>query len=138
MGVAIRSFNLLASQPFGYLARLAGLFQGADPDPIATGSEQPGFLVARWTMNPLPKGHRGSRGLGELRLRLLGVGAMSSPRDRPAGLLILAPSGAELIAGIRQAARGLGLEPDMSAYDTGGLLVVPRAHTAVRPSHSRR
>lgn len=34
-----------------------------------------------------------------LRLRLLGVGAMASPRYAPAGLLVLAPSGAVLLDG---------------------------------------
>lgn len=99
-----------------------------------------------------------------LRLRLLGVGAMASPRYAPAGLLVLAPSGAvlldggpesishlgsgttkadlvawlvtdnraELIADLRRAARGLGLQPRVGGYTRDDLLVDPRpvVHTS--------
>lgn len=92
-----------------------------------------------------------------LRLRLLGVGAMASPRYLPAGLLVPAPGGAvvidggpevapqlpahgvsawlvtdlqaELIAGIRRAARDLGIEPRVGDFSAGGLLIEPRPVT---------
>jgi hypothetical protein len=86
---------------------------------------------------------------------------MASPRYAPAGLLVLAPSGAvmldgglgahpepsgprlsawlvtdlraELIADIRRAARRLGLRPEVAEYAEGGLLVQP--HPVVHTSH---
>lgn len=89
-----------------------------------------------------------------LRLRLLGVGAMASPRYAPAGLLALAAPGAvafdgglaavpdetagriaawlvtdlraELIADIRRAAALLGVRPAVAPYAGGGLTVEPR------------
>lgn len=89
-----------------------------------------------------------------LRLRLLGVGAMASPRYAPAGLIAMAPSGsvmfdgglaavpdetvapvrawlvtdlrAELIADIRRSASALGLRPDVASYLAAGLEVEPR------------
>lgn len=88
-----------------------------------------------------------------LRLRLVGIGAMASPRFAPAGLVIEAHAGvvlldggpesappapaaplaawlvtdvhAELIAGIRRAAREAGLTPRVAEYAAGGLLVEP-------------
>lgn len=89
-----------------------------------------------------------------VRFRLVGVGAMRSPRYEPAGLLVLAPSGAvlldagpgavrhlvpaghprawlvtdtrsELVAAIRRAARGLGLAPEVASLVTPGLVVEP-------------
>lgn len=94
-----------------------------------------------------------------LRLRLLGVGAMASPRYAPAGLLVLPPSGAvmldggpgalpgtfapsawlvtdlraELVADIRRAARDLGLRPAVAGYAAAGLVVTP--HPVVHTSH---
>lgn len=95
-----------------------------------------------------------------LRLRLLGVGAMASPRYAPAGLLVLAPSGAvmldggpgavpeaavhelsawlvtdmqaELIRDIRRAASEHGLQPEVSSYAADHLVVSPRplVHTS--------
>lgn len=95
-----------------------------------------------------------------LRLRLLGVGAMSSPRYAPAGLLALAPSGAvafdgglaavpdptagrvaawlvtdlhsELIADIRRSASRLGVRPEAAPHAGDGLVVELRAveHTS--------
>jgi Beta-lactamase superfamily domain len=92
-----------------------------------------------------------------LRLQLLGVGAMSSPRYAPAGLLVLHPTGnvmldggpgaepepplaawlvtdmrAELIAQIRRLARAQSLEPVVQAYQADGLAIVPHpvAHTS--------
>lgn len=95
-----------------------------------------------------------------LRLRLVGVGAMASPRFAPAGLLVLTPSGAvmidggygavrevparglsawlvtdlraELIADVRRAARGVGLVPEVSSYAVDDLVVEPRplVHTS--------
>lgn len=97
---------------------------------------------------------------GRLRLHLVGVGAMDSPRYAPAGLLVLGPSGAvlldggpeslvdlpsgelrawlvtdlraELIAGIQRAAKELGLRPEVSEYVDGDLTVTPRpvVHTS--------
>jgi Beta-lactamase superfamily domain len=91
-----------------------------------------------------------------LRLKLLGVGAMSSPRYAPAGLLVLHSAGnvmldggpgaepeppsaawlvtdlrAELIAQIRRLARARGLEPAVRTYQADGLVIVPHpvAHT---------
>lgn len=89
-----------------------------------------------------------------LRLRLLGVGAMASPRYAPAGLLALAPSGtvvfdggleavpdessgrlsawlvtdirAELIADIRRTASSFGLQPAVARYAADDLVVEPR------------
>lgn len=88
-----------------------------------------------------------------LRLRLLGVGAMASPRYSPAGLLVLAPGGlvmldgglgatpdagsgrlaawlvsdphAELIADIRRRARDLGVVPLVTAYASDDLDITP-------------
>jgi hypothetical protein len=92
--------------------------------------------------------------MARLRLRLLGVGAMASPRYAPAGLLALAPSGtvmfdggldatpdetserlsawlvtdirSELIADIRRRASSFGLQPAVSPYAADDLLVEPR------------
>lgn len=88
-----------------------------------------------------------------LRLRLLGVGAMASPRYAPAGLIAVAPSGsvmldgglaaipdetdapvrawlvtdlrAELIADIRRSASTLGLRPETASYQAADLEVEP-------------
>ncbi|WP_448808182.1 MBL fold metallo-hydrolase [Agromyces bauzanensis] len=88
-----------------------------------------------------------------LRLRLLGVGAMASPRYAPAGLLAVAPSGsvmfdggltavpdesagrvrawlvtdlrAELIADIRRSASALGLRPEVAPYTAADFAVEP-------------
>jgi hypothetical protein len=93
-----------------------------------------------------------------LRLRLLGVGAMASPRYAPAGLLVLHPAGnvmldggagaepesplaawlvtdvrAELISQIRRLARAHGLDPDVRTYEADGLAIVP--HPVVHTSH---
>lgn len=91
----------------------------------------------------------------KLRLRLLGVGAMASPRYQPAGLLVLVPSGAavmldggggavphlpasalaawlvtderaELIGDIRRAASAAGLQPEVRTYEADDLLITPR------------
>ena len=92
-------------------------------------------------------------------MTLLGVGAMNSPRFRPAGLLVVcgdAPAGgdrvmldgggpaipadpvggwlvtdarAELIAGIRRAGAALGAEPRVAAFETDRLRVRPLAVT---------
>ncbi|WP_211195889.1 MBL fold metallo-hydrolase [Agromyces sp. H66] len=92
--------------------------------------------------------------MARLRLRLLGVGAMASPRYFPAGLIALAPSGAvmfdgglaavpdetagrpsawlvtdlraELIADIRRRASTFGLRPEVTAYAADDLVVEPR------------
>lgn len=92
--------------------------------------------------------------MARLRLRLMGVGAMGSPRYAPAGLLALAPSGAvafdggltavphetsrplsawlvtdirsELIADIRRSASSFGLRPTVSPYAADDLVVEPR------------
>lgn len=86
-----------------------------------------------------------------LRLRLLGVGAMGSPRYAPAGLLIVHPAGnvmldggpgaepepplaawlvtdlrAELIAEIRRLARARGVEPTVRTYQVAGLTIMPQ------------
>jgi hypothetical protein len=91
-------------------------------------------------------------------LRLLGVGAMRSPRYAPAGLLIehgglrvaidggpggLPPSRldawlvtdlrAELIAAIRRAARVRGVEPQVASFVAPGLRIVP--HSVAHTSH---
>jgi hypothetical protein len=91
--------------------------------------------------------------MARLRLRLLGVGAMASPRYAPAGLLALAPSGtvmfdggldagpdetserlsawlvtdirSELIADIRRRASSFGLQPAVSSYAADDLVVEP-------------
>jgi hypothetical protein len=98
--------------------------------------------------------------MARLRLRLLGVGAMASPRYAPAGLLAMAPSGtvafdgglgavpddtagrlsawlvtdihAELIADIRRSAASFGLRPAVSSYAAHDLVVEPRpvVHTS--------
>lgn len=88
-----------------------------------------------------------------LRLRLLGIGAMGSPRYSPAGLIVLAPSGAvmldgglaavpdakvrglaawlvtdphaELIADIRRRGRELGVVPGVTAYASDDLDITP-------------
>lgn len=92
-----------------------------------------------------------------LTLKLLGVGAMRSPRYAPAGLLVVCaghrimidggpgavPRGridrwlvtdirCELIAAIRALARERSLVPEVAAYETGDLLVRPRpvVHTS--------
>ena len=97
---------------------------------------------------------------GRLRLHLLGVGAMASLRYAPAGLLVLATSGAvmldggpgavpgpsslhvsawlvtdahaELISEIRRAARDMALEPRVASYVSGDLAIEPRpvVHTS--------
>src|SRR5690349_11579651 len=84
-------------------------------------------------------------------LRLLGVGAMASPRYAPAGLLVeygairvildagpdAAPRGplhawlvtdarAELIAAIRRSARARGVEPMVAGFVAPGLSIRPR------------
>jgi hypothetical protein len=94
----------------------------------------------------------------ELRLRLLGVGAMDSPRYAPAGLLVVHPNGnmmldgaqaskpepplrawlvtdlrAELIAEIRRLAGVNGLEPGGQPYQADGLVITP--HPVVHTSH---
>jgi hypothetical protein len=92
-----------------------------------------------------------------LRLKLLGVGAMSSPRYAPAGLLVLHSAGnvmldggpgaepglplaawlvtdmrAELIGQLRRLARAQGLEPAVRPYQADELLIIPHpvAHTS--------
>lgn len=92
-----------------------------------------------------------------LRLKLLGVGAMASPKYAPAGLLVLHAAGnvmldggpeaepepplaawlvtdlrGELIAQIRRLARAQGLEPAVQAYEANGLAIIPHpvAHTS--------
>jgi hypothetical protein len=85
-----------------------------------------------------------------LRLKLLGVGAMASPKYAPAGLLVFHAAGnvmldggpeaepepplaawlvtdlrGELIAQIRRLARAQGLEPAVQAYKANGLAIVP-------------
>jgi hypothetical protein len=92
-----------------------------------------------------------------MRLTLVGIGAMASPRYAPAGLLIehrqhrlmidggpgAVPAGrldawlvtdarAELIAEIRRLARRRGLDPDVKDYRAGGLAVcaLPVEHTS--------
>lgn len=99
--------------------------------------------------------------MAALRLRLLGVGAMASPRYAPAGLLLTAPSGsvmfdgglaavpdetarpvrawlvtdlrAELIADIRRRASALGLRPEVASYTDADLEV--EAHPVEHTSH---
>jgi Beta-lactamase superfamily domain len=99
--------------------------------------------------------------MARLRMRLLGVGAMASPRYAPAGLLALAPSGAvafdgglaavpdetagrlsawlvtdiraELIADIRRSASMFGVRPTVSSYAAADLVVEP--HPVVHTSH---
>ncbi len=100
-----------------------------------------------------------SDGPGRLRLTLLGVGAMKSPRFAPAGLLVeygairvaidggpgAAPAGpldawlvtderAELMRELRRLAAAHGLVPRASDYAGGGLRVA--AHPVVHTSHS--
>lgn len=95
---------------------------------------------------------------GPLRLRLLGVGAMSSPCYAPAGLLVArgalrvmidggpaaAPRGrldawlvtdekAELAAAIRRLATARGITPQLAAWSAPGLSVTP--HPVVHTSH---
>ncbi|MFB9628570.1 MBL fold metallo-hydrolase [Nonomuraea helvata] len=85
-----------------------------------------------------------------VRLRLVGVGAMNSPRYRPAGLLarwqghrVLLDGGgeaaggerldgwlvcderAELMPQIRRAARALGMTTGVAAYEAAGVEIVP-------------
>lgn len=96
-----------------------------------------------------------------VRLTLLGVGAMNSPRFAPAGLLVeharqrvmldggpgAEPTGrlhawlvtderGELMAQIRKSARAKGLEPHVGSYNSGGLRIRPQAvrHTS-HPSY---
>lgn len=92
--------------------------------------------------------------MARLRLRLLGVGAMASPRYAPAGLLAVAPSGAvmfdgglaavpdvpagrlrawlvtdlraELVADLRRSASTFGLRPEVSSYADRDLVIEPR------------
>jgi len=93
-----------------------------------------------------------------LRVTLLGIGAMASPRYRPAGLLLeyakarvmidggpgAVPTGrldawlvtdekCELMPAIRRLARPRGLEPAVRRFDLGKLHVTPRA--VVHTSH---
>ena len=92
-----------------------------------------------------------------LRMTLLGIGAMASPRYRPAGLLVeygkarvmidggprAAPAGrlddwlvtdarAELMPGIRRLARRRGIEPGLRRFEWAKLSVTPHrvAHTS--------
>ena len=91
-----------------------------------------------------------------LRLKLLGVGAMSSPRYASAGLLVLHSTGkvmldgpgaepghplaawlvadlrAELIPKIRRLARAQSREPAVQTYQADGLAIAPHpvAHTS--------
>ena len=190
MEVAVQFLNLLASQPFGSLARLAGLSEGSacraapirvqSPCPRnadRTTTQRPGATVPgdRQIVGMLAsrarQGHAGGMSGGgpgvdgsgqdrraaglpaRLRLRLLGVGAMASPRYAPAGLLVVAASGAvmvdggkgavpdrpasrlsawlvtdiraELIADIRRAASGFGLRPEVSSYAVDDLVLTP-------------
>jgi hypothetical protein len=105
------------------------------------------------SVDPAAKGRAGAA----LRMRLLGVGAMNSPRYRPAGLLLAwgrrrvmfdggddaAPSAAvdawlvtdasaELISDIRRRARALGVTPIVDAWSAAGLRIhpLPVAHTS--------
>ncbi|GAA4377114.1 MBL fold metallo-hydrolase [Agromyces bauzanensis] len=99
--------------------------------------------------------------MARLRLRLLGVGAMASPRYAPAGLMAMAPSGtvmfdgglaavpdatggllrawlvtdlrAELIADIRRTASTFGLRPEVGPYSAPDLVVEP--HPVEHTSH---
>lgn len=89
-----------------------------------------------------------------LRLKLLGIGAMASPRYRPAGLLVeygsvrvmldggpgAAPRGrldawlvtdvhGELIAAIRRSAKRRRLDPAVARFEHGKLAIVPRRVT---------
>ncbi len=93
-----------------------------------------------------------------LRLTLLGVGAMNSPRYRPAGLLLgwrghrvmfdggdgavpsarvdawlLTDARAELGPDIRRRGRALGIEPEVGGWQGAGLRV--RAHPVAHTSH---
>ncbi len=92
-----------------------------------------------------------------LRLTLLGVGAMNSPRYKPAGLLVqygktlvlidgggtapkhklaawLVTDGeGELIREIRKLARPMGLKPEVTSYSAGGLSIEP--HLVIHTSH---
>jgi hypothetical protein len=97
----------------------------------------------------------------EVVMKLVGVGAMASPRYAPAGLLVAfdghrvmidggpgaAPRGrvdawlvtdaqAELIAAIRRLARARGIEPAVAAYEAAGVRIAPRrvVHTS-HPAH---
>jgi hypothetical protein len=92
-----------------------------------------------------------------VRCTLLGVGAMNSPRFRPAGLLVrsgrhrvmldgggdaaplepvdawlVCDERAELMPDLRRRCRALDLKPAVAAFERGGLAVVPRpvAHTS--------
>jgi hypothetical protein len=94
-----------------------------------------------------------------LRLTLLGIGAMASPRYRPAGLLVehagarvmidggpgACPTGrlddwlvtdalGELMPSIRRLARRRGIEPAVKRFARGGLSIVPRR--VVHTSHA--
>jgi hypothetical protein len=62
----------------------------------------------------------------QLRLRLLGVGAMASPRYRPAGLLVLAPSCAVMLDG------GGGAVPELSALELAAWLVTDERAELIR------
>lgn len=93
-----------------------------------------------------------------MRLTLLGVGAMNSPRYAPAGLLVehhrrrvmldggpdAQPDGkldawlvtderGELMREIRRLARARGLEPAVKRYSSGGMRIAP--HRVVHTSH---
>lgn len=165
MGVVGGSLDSPTSQPFGSLARLAGHFYGAPRSALATRDQGPGLSSPTRTT----RGHPLRRGLvrhpfcnaGEverLRLRLLGVGAMASPRYAPAGLLVLGPSAAvmldggltavpdrgvaawlvtddeaELIADIRRSASRLGVRPEVGEYAEGSLVLRP--HPVTHTSH---
>jgi hypothetical protein len=92
-----------------------------------------------------------------MRLMLLGVGAMNSPRYLPAGLLVgwrgrrvmldggglaaprapvsgwlVTDARAELMPSIRRLARALGVEPDVGAWEAAGLRIrpLPVTHTS--------
>lgn len=94
-------------------------------------------------------------------LKLLGVGAMKSPRHAPAGLLVVlgrravmldgGPGAeparaiddwlvtdmrAELMPGIRRLARARGIEPHVGTFAAGALTIIPQlvVHT-VRPTY---
>ena len=94
---------------------------------------------------------------GSVRLTLLGVGAMNSPRYRPAGLLVgwhgrrvmldgggsavprapvsgwlVTDARAELISSIRRFARALGVEPEVGSWESAGLRIrpLPVTHTS--------
>jgi hypothetical protein len=104
-----------------------------------------------------PAGGERTSGPSSVRVTLLGIGAMASPRHAPAGLLVehrgqrvmldggpgAEPEGrldawlvtdprAELIGAIRRLAAARGLAPRVAGYRRGGLHIAPRRvlHTA--------